>query len=292
MRGKIVLAALILGVSGVSASAQGKASTPGMNALYCSGIITTESVPKDTYVITGEESNYRIAFEEGKHVFVNKGASDGVRVGEEFLVVRPVKDATRYEWTKWQFSTLSAMGTLWEDEGRLKVTAVRSDVSIAQIEQSCDYLQRGDIVVRFVARPAPPLKPEEKFDRFAPPNGKTLAMVITGKKFQQEAGPNDIIYVNLGSNQGVRVGDYFRIFHYQDAHHEKAYQTRRFAFDVEGEWGPTYGLGSAPSKHTWENVPRENIGEGIVLRTGPDSATVLITRSLQEVFAGDYVELE
>jgi len=292
MRGKIAFAALILGLSGMAAAAQEKALAPGLNELYCSGIVTSESVPKDTYVITGEESNHRITFEGGNHVFINKGASEGVRVGEEFLVVRPVKDTIRIEWTKWQFSTLNAMGTLWEDEGRLKVTTVRSDVSIAQIEHSCDYLQRGDIVLPFVARPAPPFKPAEKFDRFAPPNGKTLAMVITGKKYQQQLGRNDIIYVNLGNNQGVRVGDYFRIFHYQDAHHEKVYQTRRFAFDVEGDWGPTYGFGSAPSKYDWQNVPRENIGEGIVLRTGPDSATVLITRSLEEVAAGDYVELE
>ena len=34
----------------------------------------------------------------------------------------------------------------------------------------------------------PPLKPEANFDRFAPANGKPLAMVITGKKFQQQVG--------------------------------------------------------------------------------------------------------
>jgi hypothetical protein len=117
-------------------------------------------------------------------------------------------------------------------------------------------------------------------------------MVITGKKFQQEVGRNDVVYINLGSGQGVKVGDYFRIFRYQDAHHEKAFQTRRFAFDVEGGLGPTFGFGSVPRKHDWDNVPREDIGEGIVLRTGPNSSTVLITFSLREIFAGDYVELE
>ena len=39
-------------------------------------------------------------------------------------------------------------------------------------------------------------------------------------------------------------------------------------------------------------MPREDLGEGVVLRTGPNSATVLITFSLREIFAGDYVELE
>ena len=52
------------------------------------------------------------------------------------------------------------------------------------------------------------------------------------------------------------------------------------------------GFGSVPGKYKWDNMPREDIGEGVVLRTGPDSATVLITLSLREIYPGDYVELE
>ena len=46
------------------------------------------------------------------------------------------------------------------------------------------YIQRGDIVLPFTERPAPPLKSEANFDHFAPANGKAMAMVITGKNFQ------------------------------------------------------------------------------------------------------------
>jgi hypothetical protein len=34
------------------------------------------------------------------------------------------------------------------------------------------------------------------------------------------------------------------------------------------------------------------LGEGIVLRVGPNASTVLVTDSLREIFIGDYVELE
>ena len=188
------------------------------------------------------------------------------------------------------------MGTVWEDEGRVKVIIVRPDTSIGQVEHACDYLQRGDILVPFTERPTPPLKSEAGFDRFAPANGKPLAMVITGKKFQQQVGNNDIIYVNLGNSQGVKIGDYFRIFRYQGTQHETDYQTPRYAFDLEdGTAVPDvgiYGFGSVPKKWNWSNVPREDVGEGIVLRTGPNSATVLITFCLRPVYPGDYVEIE
>ena len=61
MRGKIVLASLILSLSAVAASAQSPAaSAPIYKDVYCSGTITNESVPQDSYVITGEGSNYRL----------------------------------------------------------------------------------------------------------------------------------------------------------------------------------------------------------------------------------------
>ena len=292
MRGKIVLAGLVLGLSAFTAAAQDKPVVPRPSDIYCSGTVTSESIPRDTYVITGEQSYYRITFDEGDYVYINKGSSQGVKVGDEFYVVRPVTDTIETEWTKWQNSILRKMGTVWDDEGRVKVVVARPDVSIAQVEHSCDYVQRGDILLPFSERPAPPLKSEVGFDRFALSNGKPMAMVITGKKFQQQVGNNDVIYINLGNQQGVKVGDYFRIFRYQGTEHELVYQVHRNAFDVEGVLGPTEGFGRVPTKYNWNNVPREDLGEGVVLRTGPNSSTVLITFSLREIFPGDYVEVE
>jgi hypothetical protein len=291
MRGKIVLAGLFLGLCGSAAPAQ-NATEPFPNDVYCAGIVTSEAVPRDNYILSGEESNTRIVFSQNDYVFISKGSSQGVKVGDEFSVVRPVEDPTKYEWSKWQFSILRKMGTVWEDEGRLKVVDVRPDNSVAQVERACGYVQRADIVLPFIQRPEPALKAAEKLDRFAPANGKALAMVVESPKFVSQVGKNDFVYVNLGSTQSVKVGNYFRIFRYTGTQHEAAYQTSRYAFDVDGDLGPTYGFGAVSKKWNWTNVPREVLGEGVVVRTGPNSATLLITFSNREIYAGDYVELE
>jgi hypothetical protein len=292
MRRKIILAGLALGICGFAISAQDQAPQVFPNNVYCSGIVTTEAVPRDTYVITGEEANGKIVFNQNDYVYINKGSSQGAKVGDKFSVVRPQQDVVKIDWTKWQSAILKKMGTMWEDEGTVTLVDVRADVSIAKIDGVCGYLQRNDVVLPFIQRPEPPLKAEVKFDEFAPSNGKPMAMVITGKAYQQQIGKNDIVYVNLGNSQGVKVGDYFRIFRYTGTQHETDYQTPRFAFDVDGDWGPVYGFGAAPKKWDWNNTPREVLGEGVVLRTGPNSATVLVTFSKREMFAGDYVELE
>jgi hypothetical protein len=175
------------------------------------------------------------------------------------------------------------------------VIVVQPDVSIAKIERTCNYLQRGDIVMPYEERTAPTLRTDDHFDRFAPPSGKPAAMVIAGKDFQVTFGANDTMYVNLGSAQGVKVGDYFRVFRYQGTEHETAYQTGRFSFDADGSvafYGRKYGFGSVPLRYKWDNVPREVVGEGVVVRTAPNSSTVLVTFTLREFYAGDYVELE
>ena len=83
-------------------------------------------------------------------------------------------------------------------------------------------------------------------------------------------GTGRIVYVNLGSAQGVRVGDYFRVFRYQGTHIETAYQVQDTAYKA-------YGFGSTPVAYEWNNLPRQVLGEGIVLRTGPNSSTVMLT---------------
>ncbi len=184
MRGKIVLAGLILALSGGAIAAQERGLSTTQDDIYCSGTITNESVPRDTYVITGEESNYKNTFQQGDYIYINKGSSQGVKVGDQFSVIRATTDPTDIEWTKWQFSILKKIGTMWEDEGRLRVVVAQPNVSIAQIVNSCNYMQRGDIVLPFNERPAPPLKSEANFDRFAPPSGKPVAMVVSGKQFR------------------------------------------------------------------------------------------------------------
>lgn len=288
MRGKLVILGLSVALASISAKAQAtqvKVRTPIPSDMYCSGVISNQAPPQDTFIITGEGSDAKVTFQEGDYIYLNKGASQGVHVDDVFSIVRPVTEPTREPWFKSQFVLMRALGTVWQDEGHVKVVVVNPNTSIAQIGRSCEYMQRGDIAVPFVERAAPPLKANDQFDRFAPASGKAKAMLVTGKSFQVSYGTNDMVYVNLGEAQGVHVGDYFRVFRYQDQESETAYQTRRMAFEV-------YGYGGVSKSYKWDNVPREVLGEGIVVRTSANAASVLITFALKPMYAGEYVELE
>jgi hypothetical protein len=266
------------------AQAQQSARVPSESDLYCTGLATDQPVPADTYLISGENSRYKNVFRQGDYVYINRGADQGVKIGDIFEVIRPQTDPLKNKWFKWQLQLTEAMGTMYSDIGQLRVIRVQPKVSIAEIKLTCDFMQRGDIIRPFAARQVPAYH-DSTFDPFALPSGKKTAMIVTTKHFGQIAGTGGIVFVNLGSAQGVQVGDYFRIFRYQGTHTDTIYQVRNTAYKI-------YGYGSTPVAYEWDNLPRQVLGEGLVLRTGPNSATVLLTIAREEMYAGDYVELE
>jgi hypothetical protein len=255
------------------------------STVNCSGFVTDQKVPDEIRLVSGEQSNYKVTFARGDYVHINRGQDKGVRVGDRFTVVRPDKDPTDVPWFKWQAKLLKAMGIPYLDAGQLRVVNVQPKISVAQIVFSCGYMQRGDILLPYQDRPAPPFKDPAVFDHFAPVSGKPVAMVVAGKDYGQIYGKLSAVYVNLGSSQGVKVGDYFRIFRYQGSMAEMVPQNKGYQYSM-------YGFGSAPVRYEWNDLPREVLGEGIVINVNRNASTMVITFSSIEVYAGDYVEIE
>jgi len=285
MMRRIVYLIVAMGLTSGLHAQQAPPTTPRDRDIYCAGTVTRTPPPKDTFIISGFESAVKTNFTQGDLVFINRGSSQGVQVGAEFLVSRHVQEPSAQKWFSWQSGLMRAMGETWADIGRIRVMHVDEDTSTAQIVQFCEQMHRGDIARPFTARPVPNYKPATKLDIFAPPSGKEMAMVVTTRDFGQTAARGRIVYVNLGSEQGARVGNYYRIFRYQGDRHSFVYQppaTQR----------ALVGYGSAPGNWNWENLPREILGEGIVLNISQNASTVLVTESLKEIYAGDYVEIE
>jgi hypothetical protein len=177
------------------------------------------------------------------------------------------------------------MGQLYADIGQLRVVNVLPKTSIAEVAFSCADMIRGDIARPFEERPAPPFKEIGPFDHFAPVSGKPVGTVVTSRNFQQSQGQGSTMYVNLGAAQGVKVGDYMRLFRFQGKDIETAPQTKGYAYQL-------YGYGSTPTRYEWKDLPREVLGEGIVLNASRNAATVFITFSSADVYAGDNIEIE
>jgi hypothetical protein len=249
---------------------------------YCAGMVTNEQIPYDMYVISGPEADPQTIYSLGQYVYVNKGSADGVKVGDAFMVLRPQSDFLHVPVFDQEHPLANAMGTQWADVGRIHVVVVHPKVSIAQISYSCTYMQRGDYVRPLVNYPTPAFRPLKDLDRFAPPSGKATGRVVRAKHYQMLEERGEVVYVNL---TGVKAGDYIRFYRPTAAQINAIYQIGGMADHV-------YGFGNTPVRWYSPDLPREVLGEGVVLRTTPTSASVLIYNQFREIYLGDWVEVE
>jgi len=279
----LLAGAMLLGMA-TTASAQQTRKTLTPGDVYCSGMVSASAVPADTYIISGEQSNHQTIYSEGEIVYVNKGSSSGVKVGDRFQIMRPLKNPRKIKWFRYENALLRAMGTQYADIGHVQVVHVESSVAIARVTMSCDYLQRGDIALPFSDRPTPQISPFDG-NRWPAPSGKQQAMVVSAREWALEVAMNDVIYVNMGSSQGAKPGDVVRIYRYQGTRHDTVYQAR----NTQYAW---WGFGKTPIPYKWNDLPRELLGEGVILRSTDHASTVFIAHILKPIFMGDYVEIK
>jgi len=285
MRAKLAALSLFVFIGAGICSAQTAPPQASFSTVYCSGFVSDQRVPDATRLVSGEQSNVKIMFARGDYVTINRGQDKGVRVGDRYSVVRQESDSLQVNWFKWQAKLMKAMGIHYVDAGQLRVVNVQAKTAIAEVSLSCDYMLRGDIVLPFQERPEPAFKDPSAFDHFAPISGKPVAMIVESKDYQQSAGQGNTFYVNLGTERGVKVGDYFRIFRYQGTLAELSPQTKGFQDRL-------YGFGSSPGRYNWNDLPREVLGEGLVINVSRNSSTVFVTYSSADIYTGDYIEIE
>lgn len=292
----IIACVWVLAVT-VLAAAQGYQPPTHVNPkdVYCSGFWSHTKLAPTLQIVMGEDAVGRTTFSQYDYVYLGEGQNGGLSVGQRYLVVRAIKNPNPMEgfhtqnymllW-KWQ---KQYVGQLYADIGRVQVVGVGSTTATALVTDACDGLRRGDFLIPYEERPEPAYKASDKFNRFAPPSGKAEGTMVMGKDFAYTVGQGDAVYVNVGASDGVKVGDYIRFYRPADGSRSVAAQVS-YRGDFKSHRGVVDGY-EIPTARRYD-LPREVLGEGLVVRTDEKGSTVIVTLSLMEIHAGDYVELE
>lgn len=270
--------------------------TPTPADIYCAGFLTKERVPDANYVDGGLQTPSSTKFGIGELVYL---AGSGYQVGALYSVVREMRDLNEYEIYPGRKKVMAAAGRPYGEIGRVRIVDIRSHSAIAQVEFNCDPINPGDVVVPFVEKQPITFRVPEHFDRFAPPNNKLSGRIVLGKDFDGVLGTGMKLYLNLGANQGVKVGDYFRVVRsYSATLHDPVdslsfkartsedTQARPPAFEAN-RFTKTKG----PNIHV-ADLPRRAVGEVVVLNVTPTASSAMVVFALEDVYAGDSVEMD
>jgi len=107
-------------------------------------MVTDQPIPTDSYVISGENSRYKSTFFADDYIYINRGGAQGVKVGDEFDVVRAVSDRmASTAWFKYQTMLSRAMGTQYADIGRLRIVHVDGAVLVPPLAAREERLHSG-----------------------------------------------------------------------------------------------------------------------------------------------------
>ncbi len=273
-----------------------RVQTPTYADIYCAGFINRQTLPDANFVAGGLETPSTTKFVRGDVIYL-KGS--GYSVGAEYEIVRALRDINEYEMFPGQRKLLKETGQAYEEVGRVKVIDTRSRTAVAQVEYSCDPINPGDTLVPFAEKAMVPFHAPLYFDRFLPTGSKVSGRIVMGKDFDSTLGTGQKLYFNVGSNQGVKVGDYFRAVRNYEADLRDPVDSLSFKAAISEDTQkkqPSFdpGLwekGNGPVIHV-RDLPRRAVGEIVVIGVTPTTATGMIVFAMEDVHAGDGVELD
>jgi hypothetical protein len=270
--------------------------TPTYADLNCAGFISKQILPDAHYIAGGLETPSTTHFERGDIVYLQ---GTEYAPGQQYEILRELRDINEYETFPGQNKLLKETGQPYEEIGRIKIIDTRSKTAIAQVEYSCDALAPGDTAVPFVEKQTIAFHGPLRFDRFLPSSSKISGRIVMSKDFDTQLGTGQKVYLNVGSNQGVKVGDYFRAVRSYEADLQDPVDSLSFraalAEDTQKKqpsFDPAmFEKSNGPVIHV-RDLPRRAVGEMVIIGVTPTTATAMIVFAMEDVHAGDAVEFD
>jgi hypothetical protein len=279
--------------------------------LNCAGYIEYEPNYSGFEVVGAEQEQEQATFSVGNLVFINAGSQQGVKVGQEFQVVRPrgrfkTKLTRKSGW----------LGVYTQEVGRLRVTVVKERMSVAQVASSCEMILLGDLLRSVPNRVSPHAGETAELDRFADPTGKQNGRIVLAREMREMISRQQIVYIDLGTEDNLKEGDRLTVYRptgtgnilrFRD---EEVAPSSNYGFESESFRGGRFSINSqrvenasrgdihgpvmtTPKvKRRRPEMPRKIVGEIVVLNVQARTATAVVTRIAQEIHTGDFVEVK
>jgi hypothetical protein len=263
--------------------------------VYCMGFISEAAPRSNLRVVGAEKENLKDLFTQGDIIFLNKGRDSGVAPGAIYIILRPLGSL------KHPFNQ-KKLGYHVRELGLARILDVQKKTATAEITHSCDAITYGDLLKPYEAYVAPEMRDGHPLPRHREGMSKVKGQIIMAQGFHEYLSTNQIVYIDLGSRQGVSRGASFIIYReigrqegLVKVRDDKVTQDRSSGFGSERFRGGDFSIDSSPISiehvlRTRPPLPRKVLGELVVLKVEKNTSVALITRTNAEVNIGDFIE--
>ncbi len=296
--------------------AEREALVAGRSTLYCAGYIRYQNFPQTPEIVGAEQEQEQRTFVEGDVVYLNWGAQQGIKSGDQFQIIRPRGDVKGVHREKDGF-----LGVFVQEVGQLEVFKVLEHTAVAQITFSCAPVLLGDLLTQIPTRISPKQRAEVSLDRFAEPTGKQTGRLMMSRDGREMLTRNDVVYIDLGGEDKVAPGDYLTIYRPVGTGNitrvvdEEIARGRASGFQSDMFRGGGFSIQAQRAKEStafikpnghyryWPittheikrhrpPMPRKIVGEMVIIDVQSRTATAVITKVASEIHTGDWVEIQ
>jgi len=176
-------------------------------------------------------------------IFIKFAADIKPQVGSTWTIFR-ISDLIKHPVTG------KPIGYIHEILGVAKITKVYPQVAQARIETSYDVIYRGDYL-----KPYKPTKSIVVYKESAYTKPRQKAFIITCRNRISEIGAPEAVYIDIGENQNVKIGQILKVF-----------------------------------RQEREDLPLLPVGEILIIYTTPGTATAMVLKSQYPFHPGDIVK--
>jgi len=228
--------------------------------VYCfADLVQDDSIYPFT-ITSAERMDFQDSFSEGDIVYIDGGVNQGVAAGDRFFVLNRLRPLKRlFDKPKMgRIYTEETIGIVYSKIGQIKVLCAQEDTAIAEITYACDPIDIGNVLQPFKPIPVPLVIDPDPSDRCDVPNGLPIGRIIYTRDDQLEIGGGWLVFIDLGSADGVYPGQFATIYR----------------------------------ENPVEGMPRLVLGELGVLTVEETYSTAILTGGWASVYIGDMVELK
>lgn len=277
------------------------------NNVYCAGYVQHSPIDTSKKIVGAVDEADKFLYSQNNVVYLNAGANAGMKVGDLLTVDRP-RGQVNTRWTR-----KGSLGFYVQEVGTLEVIRVKAEVSIARVKTSCDNLLLGDLVRPMEVRVAPEYSQRPAMDLYADPTGKAMGRLFMARDTAETIARDFIVYIDLGAEDNVRVGDYLTIFRplgdgnpyfgdwgesvsaRDDGYQSFEYRGGKFSNQAARKKGDNARGRVVTTENAKSDRPsglRKVVGEMVILNVKERTATAVITRTASEIHTGDWVEVQ
>src|SRR5207244_8027082 len=124
-----------------------RGQTPTSADLYCGGYVSKDLVPNANFLAGGLESPNTTKFARNDLVFL---AGSGYQTGQQYEIVRELRDPNRYELFAGQNAMLKAMGQRYSELGRVRIVGTSGKTAVGPVEFSWQPMVPGVFAIAFL----------------------------------------------------------------------------------------------------------------------------------------------